>query len=155
QALRFADVVGRATGDHLARHHIADPRLARRPVVGADTHGDIAIGDRAEHLAPGVADRQKADVLVAHSASGRLHGVLHRDALDVALHDLLAQHGHLPVRVESVWAPKPKEQAHRRGTALAPSEPRGGVMTSLLWLLAAVLLVAWLLGVGGVYTIGS
>ena len=28
-------------------------------------------------------------------------------------------------------------------------------MTSLLWLIAAVLLIAWLLGVGGVYTIGS
>jgi hypothetical protein len=28
-------------------------------------------------------------------------------------------------------------------------------MGSLLWLLAAVLLVAWLLGVGGVYSIGG
>lgn len=28
-------------------------------------------------------------------------------------------------------------------------------MASLLWLLAAVLLVAWLLGVGGVYSIGG
>jgi hypothetical protein len=28
-------------------------------------------------------------------------------------------------------------------------------MESILWLLAAILLVAWLLGIGGVYTIGS
>ncbi len=28
-------------------------------------------------------------------------------------------------------------------------------MESILWLVAAILLVAWLLGIGGVYTIGS
>jgi hypothetical protein len=28
-------------------------------------------------------------------------------------------------------------------------------MADILWLVAAVLLVAWLLGIGGVYTIGS
>jgi hypothetical protein len=28
-------------------------------------------------------------------------------------------------------------------------------MTDILWLLAAVLLVAWLLGVGGVYSVGG
>lgn len=28
-------------------------------------------------------------------------------------------------------------------------------MSSLLWMVAAVLLVAWLLGIGGVYTIGG
>ncbi len=28
-------------------------------------------------------------------------------------------------------------------------------MTSILWLLAVVLLVAWALGIGGVYTIGG
>ena len=28
-------------------------------------------------------------------------------------------------------------------------------MTDILWLIAAVLLVAWLLGIGGVYSIGG
>ena len=28
-------------------------------------------------------------------------------------------------------------------------------MSDLLWLIAAVLLIAWLLGIGGVYSIGS
>jgi hypothetical protein len=28
-------------------------------------------------------------------------------------------------------------------------------MSDILWLIAAVLLVAWLLGIGGVYTIGG
>jgi len=41
------------------------------------------------------------------------------------------------------------------GTLLAMFHAKEVMMSDILWLIAAVLLVAWLLGIGGVYSIGG
>jgi hypothetical protein len=41
------------------------------------------------------------------------------------------------------------------GTRLELPRRKEEEMTDILWLVAAVLLVAWLLGIGGVYSIGG
>jgi hypothetical protein len=42
-----------------------------------------------------------------------------------------------------------------RGTRFAMKQRQEEEMADILWLVAAVLLVAWLLGIGGVYSIGG
>jgi uncharacterized membrane protein len=42
-----------------------------------------------------------------------------------------------------------------QGTRIAMKQRQEEEMADILWLVAAVLLVAWLLGIGGVYSIGG
>jgi Family of unknown function (DUF5670) len=43
----------------------------------------------------------------------------------------------------------------KAGTRLAMFHGEEVLMSDILWLIAAVLLVAWLLGIGGVYSVGG
>ena len=59
---------------HLAAHDLAHRR--QRPPVAADrAHGDVAVGDHADQAVV-VADRQRADVDLAHGAGGFQDGLV-------------------------------------------------------------------------------
>jgi Family of unknown function (DUF5670) len=87
---------------------------------------------------------------VASLLGGERHGL--PGELDIDVHDENGVHGHALAGSCKCRA----GAAHKVGTALAMfwfhKEVR---MSDILWLVAAVLLVAWLLGIGGVYTIGG
>ena len=74
------DIVVVARADELVAHQVAD-RHVGAVALGDPAHGDIAVGDHADHLVV-LAHRDRAGVRAEHEAGGFLRRLVGRDRLD-------------------------------------------------------------------------
>src|ERR1035437_1202857 len=88
----------RRHGLHRSRQHVLHNRLGRETILSDYAQGDVPIGDHAERLSIGAADRQQSHVVEGHHFGGTRDSFAGPDPLDVMTHDFSALHVLAPIR---------------------------------------------------------
>src|SRR5690606_30226571 len=92
---RGLQIVVLVAGNHVPAHELG--HLASSVDAGGNgAHGDVPIGDDADHLPTVVADEQGADILVAHALRRRLQALAGSDALAPQCHHFAYLHDSAP-----------------------------------------------------------